>query len=76
MISFDDFTLDELKAFRTALVRAMVSGTRRVTAGDRTVEYRSVDEMERALGLLDQAIGSRSNLTRVQSIRLNTSSGW
>lgn len=76
MISFDDFTLDQLKAFRTALVTAMMSSSRRVTAGDRTVEYRSYDEMAKALALLDQAIATRTNVTRVQSVRLDTSSGW
>lgn len=44
----------EIVAARQALTEAITSGVRVVEYSDRKVEYRSLTEMQRALGLLDQ----------------------
>lgn len=44
----------EIAAARAALHEAITSGVRVVEYADRKVEYRSLSEMQRALGLLDQ----------------------
>jgi hypothetical protein len=39
-----------------ALERALATGEQRVTFGDRTVEYRSVDELIAAIGVVRRAL--------------------
>jgi hypothetical protein len=40
----------------TALERALATGEQRVTFGDRTVEYRSVDELIAAIGVVRRGL--------------------
>ncbi len=70
------YTQDQL----TALESALAKGERRVTFGDKTVEYRSVDELRLAMrdvrrGLLEQASATGLWPVPVRQIRLNTSKG-
>lgn len=65
---------------RLALESALAKGEKRVIFGDRTVEYRSVEELKAALrevkrSLIEQAaaVGSGSRTTR--QIRIQTSKG-
>ena len=67
-------------ADREALERALARGERRVTFGDKTVEYRSVDELRVAMrdvrrGLLEQATATGMWPGAPRQIRLNTSKG-
>ncbi|MFO1147785.1 MAG: hypothetical protein U1E62_05345 [Alsobacter sp.] len=68
MAMFDDFTLEELRAFRTSLARAMLNGMLTVRHGDRIVTYKSQAEQERALALLNQEIDTRSSSKSVGSV--------
>lgn len=64
----------------TALESALAKGERRVTFGDKTVEYRSVEELRVAMrdvrrGLLEQAQATGLWSGAPRQIRLNTSKG-
>lgn len=63
-----------------ALEAALAKGERRVTFGDKTVEYRSVEELRIAIrdvrrGLFDQAAATGLWPGAPRQIRLNTSKG-
>lgn len=49
-------TSTELQGWRDALWRALGSGAKRVTYGDRTVEYRDVAELQAAIAAVDAQI--------------------
>lgn len=52
-------TLSELQASRDALVRALATGEKRVRdANGEEIEYRSVFEMQRALGHIEARIAA------------------
>ena len=70
------YTQDQLSALESALAK----GERRVTFGDKTVEYRSVEELRLAMravrrGLLEQAAATGLWPVAVRQISLNTSTG-
>lgn len=70
------YTQDQL----TALESALAKGERRVTFGDKTVEYRSVDELRLAMrdvrrGLMEQAAAKGMWPDAPRQIRINTSKG-
>ena len=70
------YTQDQL----TGLESALAKGERRVTFGDKTVEYRSVEELRVAMrdvrrGLLEQAAATGLWPSAPRQIRLNTSKG-
>lgn len=70
------FTQTQLEALQTALTQ----GERRVSFGDRLVEYRSVDELRLAIrevkrGLSDQAAATDLWPGAPRQIRINTSKG-
>jgi hypothetical protein len=63
-----------------ALEAALAKGERRVTFGDKTVEYRSVEELRIAIrdvrrGLFDQAAATGLWPGAPRQIRVNTSKG-
>ncbi len=67
------FTPEQL----AALERALATGEQRVTFGDRTVEYRSVDDLIAAIavvrqGLQEQAIASGTARRRPRRVVVNT----
>lgn len=62
-------------ADREALERALAKGERRVTFGDKTVEYRSVDELRAALREVDAALLRETGRSRARQIRITTSKG-
>ncbi len=64
-----------------ALKRALATGERRVSFGDKTVEYRSVDELMAAIrevrrGLLQQAAETGLLPGAPRQIRVTTSKGF
>ncbi len=70
------FTQDQL----TALESALAKGERRVTFGDKTVEYRSVEELRMAIkdvqrGLFEQATQTGLWPRAPRQIRVTTSKG-
>lgn len=68
-------TLADLQTSRDALLRALASGERRVRdQNGEEIEYRSVFEMQRALGVVESRIAAMQ--TAVPNvIRFNTSKG-
>ncbi len=62
-------------ADREALERALAKGERRVTFGDKTVEYRSVDELREALREIDTQLARDQGRTPVRQIRGTTDKG-
>lgn len=67
------FTAEQL----AALERALATGEQRVTFGDRTVEYRSVDELIAAIGVVrrgleEQAIATGAVRRRPRRVVVNT----
>lgn len=62
-------------ADREALERALARGERRVTFGDKTVEYRSVDELRAALREVDAALAREAGRKTVRQIRVTTGKG-
>ncbi|WP_339751888.1 hypothetical protein [uncultured Marinobacter sp.] len=62
-------------ADREALERALAKGERRVTFGDKTVEYRSVDELREALREIDTQLARDQGRTPVRQIRVTTDKG-
>jgi multidrug resistance efflux pump len=62
------YTSEQLTALESALAR----GERRVTLGDKTVEYRSVDELKAAIAEVRGALAAAQGV-RTRQIRLTTS---
>lgn len=62
-------------ADREALERALARGERRVTFGDKTVEYRSVDELRVALREVDAALAREAGRPKLRQIRVTTGKG-
>ena len=66
-----DWTETELAALR----RAYASGTTRVSYDGKTVDYRSVAEIDRALEALDREIASAEGRRIVRQVRVITDKG-
>jgi hypothetical protein len=62
-------------ADREALERALARGERRVTFGDKTVEYRSVEELRAALREIDVALAREAGRPKLRQIRVTTGKG-
>lgn len=67
-------TLTELQAFRDQLMVAVGSSTLEVQTGDKRVRYKSVDEIQTAIRILDREIAQLSGAS-VRTIRVVTSKG-
>lgn len=70
------FSQTQLEALQTALTQ----GERRVTFGDKTVEYRSIEELRLAIrdvkrGLQEQAVATGMWPAAPRQIQINTSKG-
>ena len=63
-------------ADREALERALAKGERRVTFGDKTMEYRSVDELRAALREIDAALAREAGRPKLRQIRVTTGKGF
>lgn len=55
-----------------ALQAALTSGALRVTFADRTVEYRSVQELKDAIAVVQAELG----IPVVKQVRMYTDKGW
>lgn len=71
------YTEDQL----TALEAALAKGEKRVTFGDKTIEYRSVEELKDAIraverGLAEQAAATGLIPPPARQIRINTTKGF
>lgn len=55
-----------------ALKRALATGERRVSFGDKTIEYRSVGELQTAIRTVETEIARNSGKSLVRQLRVMT----
>ena len=68
-------TIAELKTRREALAAQRSSGVARVSYDGKTVEYRSLSEIDRAIEALDREIASAEGRRIVRHVRVTTAKG-
>ena len=68
-------TLAELQARREALTAARSSGVARVSYDGKSVDYRSVAEIDRAIEALDREIAAAEGRPIVRQVRVTTTKG-
>ena len=68
-------TIAELKGRREALTAQRSSGVARVSYDGKTVDYRSVAEIDRALDALDREIAVAEGRRIVRQVRVTTAKG-
>ena len=68
-------TIAELKSRREALTAQRSSGVARVSYDGKTVEYRSVAEIDRAIEALDREIAAVEGRRLVRHVRITTTKG-
>jgi len=68
-------TLTDLRARREALSTQRSSGVARVSYDGKTVDYRSVAEIDRAIEALDREIAAAEGRRIVRHVRVTTSKG-
>ena len=66
------YTPEQLHALHVALAR----GERRVSFGDRLVEYRSVEELRAAIREVEAALSRAAGGTRTRQVRVNSNKGF
>ncbi|MBX2807844.1 MAG: hypothetical protein KTR20_04355 [Cellvibrionaceae bacterium] len=64
------------QADREVLERALAKGERRVTFGDKTVEYRTVDEIREALREIDTQLARAEGRRSARQVRVTTNKGF
>ena len=68
-------TIAELKSRREALAASRSSGVARVSYDGKTVDYRSVAEIDRAIEALDREIAAAEGRRIVRQVRVTTAKG-
>lgn len=68
-------TIAELKGRREALALKRASGVARVSYDGKTIDYRSVAEIDRAIEALDRDIALAEGRRIVRQVRLTTAKG-
>jgi len=68
-------TITDLRARREALAAQRASGVARVSYVGKTVEYRSVAEIDRALAGLDREIAAAEGRRIVRQVRVTSTKG-
>ena len=68
-------TIAELKTRREALAASRSSGMARVSYDDKTVDYRSLAEIDRAIEVLDREIAIAEVRKIIRQVRVITSKG-
>ncbi len=68
-------TLSDLQTRREALLAARASGVARVSYEGKTVEYRSLAEIDRAIEALDREIAAAEGWRIVRHLRVTTDKG-
>jgi hypothetical protein len=59
-----------------ALQKALATGERRVSFGDKTVEYRSVEELREAIRTVEAELARTLGVNPKRQIRVTTSKGF
>jgi len=68
-------TITELRTRREALMASRASGVARVSYDGKTVEYRSLAEIDRAIEALDREIAAAEGRPIVRHLRVTTTKG-
>ncbi|NRP48546.1 hypothetical protein XMV201_000293 [Aliiroseovarius sp. xm-v-201] len=68
-------TITDLRARREALSSQRSSGVARVSYDGKTVDYRSIAEIDRAIEALDREIASAEGRRIVRHVRVTTAKG-
>ncbi len=68
-------TLTDLQTRREALLAARASGVARVTYEGKTVEYRSLAEIDRAIEALEREIAAAEGRRVIRQVRVTTTKG-
>jgi hypothetical protein len=68
-------TITDLRTRRDALTTQRASGVARVSYDGKTVEYRSVAEIDRAIEVLDREIAAAEGRRIVRQVRVTTAKG-
>ena len=66
------YTTTQLDALR----RALVTGERRVSFGDKTVEYRSVEELLAAMRTVEAELARAAGSRPTRQVRITTGKGF
>ena len=66
------YTQEQLSALETALAK----GEKRVTFGDKTVEYRSVEELQAAIRTVEAELARATGTRAKRQIRVTTAKGF
>ena len=57
---------------RDVLKRALATGERRVSFGDKTIEYRSIEELQAAIRTVEDELARASGVPTTHQIRVET----
>ena len=68
-------TITDLRARRDALTAQRSSGVARVSYDGKTVDYRSLAEIDRAIEALDREIAAAEGRRMVRHVRVTTTKG-
>ena len=68
-------TLAELQSRREALAASRSSGVARVSYDGKTVEYRSLAEIDRAIDVLDREIATLEGRSIIRQVRVTANKG-
>jgi hypothetical protein len=68
-------TITDLRARRELLAAQRASGVARVSYDGKTVDYRSVAEIDRAIEALDREIATAEGRRMVRHVRVKTAKG-
>uniref|UniRef100_UPI0009FEF9CC phage head-tail joining protein n=1 Tax=Rhodobacter ferrooxidans TaxID=371731 RepID=UPI0009FEF9CC len=68
-------TITELRARRDALAAQRSSGVARVSYDGKTVDYRSLAEIDRAIEMLDRDIATAEGRKIIRQVRVITAKG-
>ena len=68
-------TLADLQTRREALAASRASGVARIGYDGKTVEYRSLAEIDRAIDVLDREIAALEGRSFIRQVRVTTSKG-
>jgi len=68
-------TLAELKTRRETLAASRSSGVARVSYDGKTIEYRSLAEIDRAIDVLDREIATLEGRSVIRQVRVTTNKG-
>ena len=66
------YTINQLEALK----RALATGERRVSFGDKTVEYRSVEELQAAIRAVEAELARSAGQRPARQIRTTTGKGF